>query len=181
MLFRLLETLFAFLYPDDGYFLRFINLLHVSDPETAAYAEHAISLISASYIQWGGLNASIAGNGSMAASAAKVGGGSWRQALRSIEAQGVLEQTAADFHIQCEANNTLALYDELHKSWASRMEAQRRLSRALDEERAMVSQAQELNDDIDEGFEHLEIFKAALPKLAAHLVDLGIFSEEENE
>jgi hypothetical protein len=61
----LLEATTHFLFPKREFFLRSVSVVNVTTAEDAPSFEHALSILSSSYVEFGGLNDTLGGNNSM--------------------------------------------------------------------------------------------------------------------
>jgi hypothetical protein len=86
----LLEAAFAVKFPTLEIFLRSLTVKNVLEAADAPFSEHAWSILTGSYVEFGDLNGTLGGNGGMGATAAKVPPETWAYAMEGTMNQGVL-------------------------------------------------------------------------------------------
>jgi hypothetical protein len=89
-LISLLEATTYFLFPTRQFFLRSVSVINVTQAEDATYFEHALSILSSSYVEFGGLNGTLSGGNSMRTSALNSKKkDTWQNGLRALANQDI--------------------------------------------------------------------------------------------
>jgi hypothetical protein len=88
-LISLLEATTYFLFPTRNIFLRSISVVNVTQAEDAAYFEHALSILSSSYVEFGGLNGTLGGDNRMRTSVLDIQKDTWQNGLEALANQEI--------------------------------------------------------------------------------------------
>lgn len=89
---RLLESCLQDYTPGQGFFCRMVILMHPLSPTEAAVAEHVVSILSGSYVSFGGLNGGQGGTGNVTSVAGGLGDDVWRETAEIVHANRVFLQ-----------------------------------------------------------------------------------------
>jgi hypothetical protein len=88
----LLEAAFAVKFPTLRIFLRSLTVQNVLEAADAPFSEHAWSILTGSYVEFGGLNGTLGGNAGTATTAGKASPDAWAQdRLKSANLGSILD------------------------------------------------------------------------------------------
>ncbi|KAF7910253.1 hypothetical protein EAE99_011300 [Botrytis elliptica] len=117
----LLEATAYVMFPEDNFFMHHVTLLNIFTPEDAPYGEHLCSLLSLSYIMWGGLNGVIGGDDGILSKLSKLKmNDPWLQALDAVLSQNIYVQNAENFKLDGKIDRCFLAHEKT-KSEATRV------------------------------------------------------------
>jgi hypothetical protein len=99
--------------PYKQYFMHFIPLTNILDPDDAAIAEHLLSILASSYTMFGGLNGTVGGCGAVQKNARKYGKDrTWEIAAQSLIKQDLFQRNADKIEKEVDATAFLFQYKD---------------------------------------------------------------------
>jgi hypothetical protein len=114
-----METIMYYEYPKANYLMHMHPITNLSSPGLVR-SEHVISILSASYSCFGGLNGTAGGQQGDITNAGAQGLGCWEAGLASLEAEGILMRNMAKIQTQIEGDQLIPKMEGL---WPSYLEA----------------------------------------------------------
>jgi hypothetical protein len=109
----LLEAAMQITTPQKQYFMQFLPLANIIDPDDAAIGEHLLSVLASSYVIFGGLNGTVGGAGSVQKNARKHGKDkTWKIGTQSLIKQDVMQGNLTRIQNEIDATAFLIKYKE---------------------------------------------------------------------
>ena len=97
--------------PFKQYFMHFIPLTNILDPDEAPIAEHLLSILASSNVMFGGLNGTLGGCGAIQKNAKKFGKDTtWKNAAQSLIKQDILQANVDKIQKEVDATAFLSQY-----------------------------------------------------------------------
>ncbi|KAN0089758.1 hypothetical protein V8E51_020018 [Hyaloscypha variabilis] len=110
---NLLEAAMQITTPQKQYFMQFLPLANIIDPDDAAIGEHLLSVLASSYVMFGGLNGTVGGAGSVQKNARKHGKDkTWKIGTQSLIKQDVMQGNLTRIQNEIDATAFLIKYKE---------------------------------------------------------------------